>query len=196
MDRKQYNTWVADFAMRYPAMGDYVKRRPLNDQKVLHDTWFRTLEPYMEETLRAVTDSIIKGKLQPVANVDLGQFGEQIRNRCRELLDQERSLRKRRDLLDQASRGAVDPLKDGNNRWMYCCLQAAIQIRWEDDKSQEIEVKVSPWNWSGAVVILADNPKPNDREVALKTLESEGMRWEDIVERAKVINPARLFQTV
>lgn len=192
MTSDEYNKWVADFVKRYPAVGEYVKKRPLPDQKVLHDTWHRTLSAYPPEILWGVTDAMISGHVDPVANVDLGQFGEQIRQRCRQVLELERKKRRPKPADDKP----FQPLAGGNMSAMLRCLKAAEAMQIAAGRDSTIEVRVTPWHWSGAVIILADDHSEGEAATAHATLRSEGLDWAEVRRRAAEMGEVPILRGV
>jgi hypothetical protein len=193
VERSEFDAWFTDFGLRYPAVAEYLKKRPEEDRPVLLDTWHKTLLPYPLDVCQEVTWSIISGKLDPVANVDLGQFGDQVRRRCREVMETRRQADRRKS---KAEDPPAAPLVDGNMPSMLRHLKAAEALMTELGQDATIEERVTPWHWSGAAIILADDHTAGEAADALATLEAAGLDWPTVQCRAAEIHEVTLWEEV
>jgi len=183
MERTEFNAWMGDFGRRYPAVAEYVKRRELPDQRLLLDTWHQTLSAFDRETLDAVTAGIISGDLDPVPNVALGTFAEEIRQRCRRVLDKQR--RETRPEPQQR-----EPILDGNMVMAIACGQAALELLDEmgtpcviDADYFRLAESVQPKIPFCAAIILADDHTEEEARIARQTLDEHGIPWEHVLQR-------------
>lgn len=179
--RAEFNLWLDDFANRYPSTGEYLKRR--EKPGLLLDTWYKTLQAFELETLSAVTSGIIRGIFLPIANVDLGQFAEQVRQRARQVLEQRRREQPReRHVSDK-------PHLVGNHIWGVRCAIAMLQLLEEagiaDTRTNFRETNsVNPYYPYGAAIILADKHTTHEESIAHQTLAKAGITWDQVKKRA------------
>jgi hypothetical protein len=95
MNQSDFKIWFADYRGRYPAINDYMAK---HDGNKLMDTYYETLCPFTLEDVTAVTRGMMAGEIEPVPNVALGTFGEEIRQRVRRIVDERHIRQKNADL--------------------------------------------------------------------------------------------------
>ena len=178
MQRDEFNAWFTDFGRRFPAVSEYLNKRAKEDQPVLLDTWRESLAAFDANTMAGVTYAIIHGDLPPVPNVDLGQFGEVMRQRAKEW-----RMRQPRNKPEPEA-VPFSPLKSGSMVHGLRCLKAAAAILRERGQDDEIDARVTPWHWSGAAIILADDHTAAEAKDAGDTLRAAGLAWPDVCKRA------------
>lgn len=190
-----FNEWFADYRSKWPAVADYLRRQ--ENAAALRDGWHQTLVAFDRLTLDRVTVAILQGQMEPVENVKLGTFANEIRQRCRLLLDQERRARERQKVVATArsQRKQFSPLRQGNMVHMVACGIAADQLTAEAT-GEPVDTacvrysrphSVTPDIPHDAAVVLADDHTDCEETEAHATLAAVGLTWEQVEARAAEI---------
>lgn len=171
LTRKEFNKWFADYKSRWPAVGDYVARQSVPE--ALLDTWHQSMAAFDRETLEAITDGILDGTWEPIANVDLGQFGSCVRRLGREVHARRREERQRKEAARVEHDKPFTPLKIGSMADMYhaCCAVYELLPGADQDVID-------------AAITLADDHTPYERDKSISFLEGAGLTWERVQEVA------------
>lgn len=188
----EFADWFADYRGRFPAVGDYVDRQELPAK--LLDTWHHNLAAFDTDVLAAVTNGIVAGDWEPVANVSLGTFGSEVRKLCREVLEARRRTGRRQEWQQHQ---AAEPLLDGSAiDGVYAGL--AVDALLEERTGQKPDARDAftftehgscHWDHPNcgaycAAIILADDHTAYEEEQCLKTLASHGLTWDEVRQRA------------
>jgi hypothetical protein len=184
----EFKAWFTDYGARFPAVGDYAAKH--DRQGMLLQSWCETLTAFDADTLRAVTRETIAGKLLPVDNFKLGTFADEIRQRCRMVLDWRR---RDRDMQQLQTMPARDPIgSDERTAHMLLCGVACDRILSErtgqpldsDMRRYRSAYGVRPDIPYDAAIILADQHTEMEQREALATLERAGITFDEITQRA------------
>lgn len=185
----EFADWFADYRSRFPAVGDYVDRVDC-PAKVL-DTWHANVSAFDVDILRAVTAAILKGDFEPVANVQLGMFGAEVRKLCRQVLDARRE-KDRREEWRRPKGDRYEPLIDGAMLDMqYAGL--AVDDLLGTGSASEARLFSTPHSVSPdhpecgaycAAIILADDHTALEDQRCRAKLAEHGLTWEQVQARA------------
>lgn len=180
----EFTIWFADYRGRFPAVGDYVDRQDLPSK--LLDTWHQCVSAFDAEILRDVTSGILNGDFEPVANVQLGQFGNEIRKLCRAVLDRRREREHRQEWKREAGK-QYQPLFRGRLVHMYRCAEALRQLI----GGEAADADAGPGSWDDApmtparaAIVLADDHSTHEEKRCLAILETVGLTWQQVEEAA------------
>ena len=185
----EFGDWYDDYAARWPAVADYAERHA--DERLL-DTWQQTLAAFDVGTLEAVTAGIIAGKIEPVDNFKLGTFADEIRRRCRAMLDEQRR-ESDRWTADKAS--PFTPVQDCDIVQSLLCGIACDQLL-SEATGDPVDTDCRRFAAAGgmstsvpydAAIILADSHTKHEEAECMRTLAGVGITWGAITERASLL---------
>ena len=188
---QEFRDWYDDYSARWPAVANYLRAQGTISQML--DTWHQTLAAFDAVLLDRVTAGIIIGTLEPVANVALGTFGSEIRQRCRTLLDRERQDADRaRSAKDRKqSRQDFQPIVSGDLVTMICCGIVCDQLL-SEITGEPVDTNTRSYQGGAlrpdvpydAAIILCDDHTAAEAHAAHATLQAAGIDWEEVLELA------------
>lgn len=189
LSEADFRAWFADFRARFPAVREYVGRQ--TESKRLLDTWHQVLAAFEAQTLAAVTAAILAGELDPVPNTQLGQFGHEIRQRCRQWLDLHRAAAPQ-DWHETAKPLPVSQmLQEPKMRHMLACARAADRLTGGDDCASDASryakhgsVYPDAGSYEAAIVMADDHSEAEER-ACLATFARDGVTWQQIQDEAR-----------
>ena len=185
----EFKDWLGDYRTRFPAVREYVAKQPQSSRLI--DTWHQVLVAFEAQTLAAVTAAILAGELDPVPNTQLGQFGHEIRQRCRQYLDLHRGSQPQ-DWHETAKPLPVSQmLQEPKMRHMLACARAADRLTGSDDGASDASryakhgsVYPDAGSYEAAVVMADDHSEAEER-ACLATFAREGVTWQQIQDEAR-----------
>ena len=198
----EFKEWFKDFGSRFPAVRDYAAKH--NEGGVLLQSWCETLQAFTAKTLADVTRAIVSGKLPPVENVKLGTFADEIRQRCRSVVEWERQARQQESLSASPRRSAWKGQCTSQDMLVHgvACDQLLSELT-----SQPIDASVKRYRSKhgvrpdipyDAAIILADEHTDEEHKEAMATLQRHGLTWDAICKRAEKLRAGgvKLFKSV
>ena len=181
----EFNTWFSDYRVRFPAVGEYLDRQPIPSK--LLDTWYQCVAAFDTDILEHVTRGILNGDADPVPNVQLGQFGNEIRKLCRAVLGKRREQDHRQEWKRETGK-PYQPLFRGQLVDMYRCAEAVHQLigdeAAESDCGSEGSWDEAPMTPSRAAIVLADDHSAKEERQCLAVLGSVGLLWQQVQDTA------------
>lgn len=185
LTRSEFDAWFDDYRGRFPAVNDYLARQPT--MGLVLETWYASVSAFDGEILASVTESVISGDFDPVPNVQLGQFGNEIRKLCRAVLGKRREQDHRQEWKRETGK-PYQPLFRGQLVDMYRCAEAVHQLirdeAAESDCGSEGSWNEAPMTPSRAAIVLADDHSANEERQCLAVLESVGLSWQQVQDTA------------
>lgn len=171
LTRDEFDLWFADYKSRWPSVGDYAARQQLPG--ALLDNWHASLAVFDLGLLEAVTAGIVSGRFDPVPNVNLGTWANEVRKMARQVLDDRRQDQDRRQQREVYGEKPFDPLRTGSMvaMWNACCAVYELVTAPDDDVVM-------------AAICLADDHTPYERDRSLLALEGAGLTWDQVREVA------------
>lgn len=184
LTRSEFDAWFDDYRGRFPAVNDYLARQPT--MGLVLETWYASVSAFDGEILASVTESVISGDFEPVANVQLGQFGNEIRKLCRAVLNSRREREHRQEWKREAGK-QYQPLFRGRLVHMYRCAEALRQLI----GGEAADADAGPGSWDDApmtparaAIVLADDHSTHEEKRCLAILETVGLTWQQVEEAA------------
>lgn len=177
LTREDFDQWFTDYKGRWPSVGDYAARQQLPG--ALLDNWHASLAAFDLDVLGAVTDGIVSGEFEPVENVKLGSWANEIRKLGREVLSRRRDARDRQAPKQEAKAKPFNPLNTGSMVSMYhaCCAVYKLLPGADQDVID-------------AAICLADDHTPYERDRSMMALEGAGLTWDQVREVAERLRRA------
>jgi hypothetical protein len=171
MTENEFRQWYKDYAERWPAIARYNGGWPSTARM---QTYYWAVRQFKSEVLFEVTERIMAGELEPVANEKLGMFGTEIRNRILRIRDEEI----REEERVRYRRGERPPHWDGLSlQWMMCIMNATHDLMCEL-ANEDLDYRDTEKERHAAY----DRAQGDLGKI--KVLQEAGLEWEVIEDRA------------
>jgi len=181
----QFNEFWHEFSIKFPAAREYVEKQPIPSGFL--DGIYQSVACFDLDTLKDLIRRMLIGEIEPIPNTDLGHIGNQIRSRCRRILDERRA----KEPQDWQKWSAVEVIQsDSKLSWMMACAQAADRLLGDratgkaSDFNTPNSVRAARGSYCAAI-IMADTHTATEERDCLQAFSHDGLSWAQIQAEAK-----------